>query len=85
MVRLGERYSTWPEPSGTKDGLLCVIQKETASVYQCWTLHAGHKTDGRPMPRVTVQREENAGEACRVLPYQMSPLGPTTTARPDGD
>lgn len=43
------------------------------------------QTDDRPMPRISVQREENAGEACRVLPYQMSPLGPTTTARPDGD
>jgi hypothetical protein len=43
------------------------------------------QTDGCHMPRISVQREENAGEACRVLRYQMSPLGATTTARPDGD
>jgi hypothetical protein len=27
------------------------------------------QTDGHPMPRISVQREENAGEACRVLRY----------------
>lgn len=42
------------------------------------------QTDGRPMPRIPVQREENVGEACRVLRYQMSPLGAITTAQPDG-
>lgn len=31
------------------------------------------QTDGRPMPRMSVQREENVGEACRVLRYQMLP------------
>lgn len=41
--------------------------------------------DGSPMPRILVQRGENAGETCRVLQHQMLPLGAITTARPDGD